>query len=140
MRISDWSSDVCSSDLNENANGGIRYFSGTARYSSSFNLPRPAHEGEPLWLDLGKVGDLAEVLVNGRSLGITWLAPHRVDIAEAVKPGRNRLEVRVTNLWVNRLTGEPQPGAATIGFTTLPTYIPDAKLRPHWLIGTVTLF
>src|SRR3546814_18364580 len=44
--------------LNENANGGIRYFSGTARYSSSFNLPRPAHEGEPLWLDLGKAGDL----------------------------------------------------------------------------------
>lgn len=125
--------------LDENANEGIRYFSGTACYSSSFDLHRAVPEGEPLWLDLGKVGDLAEVLVNGRSLGITWLAPHRVDIAEAAKPGRNSIEVRVTNLWVNRLIGDAQPGAAKIGFTTLPTYMPDAKLRPSGLMGPVTL-
>lgn len=125
--------------LSENADAGIRYFSGTATYANSFDLPRGVAKGAPLWLDLGSVGDLAEVTVNGQPLGTAWLAPYRVDIGKAVKPGRNSIEVRVTNLWVNRLIGDAQPGAAKVGFTTLPTYRPDAPLRPAGLIGPVTL-
>ena len=78
-------------------------------------------------------------LVNGRPVGYAWKAPWRVDIGGAVKPGRNRLEVKVADLWVNRLIGDAQPGAKTIAYTTLPTYRPDAPLRPSGLLGPVTL-
>ncbi len=81
-------------------------------------------------LDLGRVGDLAEVWVNGKKIGSPWMAPFRVDVGHAVRPGPNRLEVRVANLWVNRLIGDLQPGARKITFTTLATYKADAPLRP----------
>jgi hypothetical protein len=45
----------------------------------------------------------------------------------------------VANLWVNRLIGDQQPGAAKVTWTALPTYRVDAPLRPSGLIGPVTL-
>ncbi len=79
-------------------------------------------------------------LVNGRPVGYAWKAPWRVDIGGAVKPGRNRLEVKVADLWVNRLIGDAQPGVAQkITSTPQPTYLPTAPLRPSGLIGPVTL-
>jgi hypothetical protein len=125
--------------LETNDNTGVRYFSGIASYSSSFALPKDANPGKPLWIDLGRIGDVAEVRVNGQLAGTTWLAPYRLDIGKFVKKGRNALEVRVANLWVNRLIGDEQPGATKITFTAAPTYRPDAPLRPSGLIGPVTL-
>ena len=61
---------------------------------------------------------LAEVLVNGRSAGIAWTAPYRVDVTALLKPGSNRIEVRTSNLWINRLVGDRQPGVTErISFT-----------------------
>jgi hypothetical protein len=126
--------------LNENNDPGIRYFSGTATYTTTFALPKGAKAGAPLWLDLGQVGDVAEVRVNGTDLGTAWKPPYRVDIGPAVKHGENRLEVRVANLWVNRLIGDAQPGVQQkITWTALPTYRPDAPLRTAGLIGPVRL-
>jgi hypothetical protein len=62
-----------------------------------------------------------------------------VDIGKAVRRGRNTLEIKVADLWVNRLIGDAQPGAKKITYTTLPTYRPDAPLRPAGLIGPVRL-
>jgi hypothetical protein len=90
-------------------------------------------------LDLGQVGDVAEVRVNGKSVGTVWKAPYRLDIGAATVRGRNTLEVHVANLWVNRLIGDAQPGATQHTFTTLPTYRPDAPLRPSGLMGPVRL-
>jgi hypothetical protein len=56
-----------------------------------------------------------------------------------MKPGRNRLEIRVANVWVNRLIGDQQPGATPITYTATPTYTADAPLRPSGLIGPVRL-
>ncbi|MHA4838221.1 glycosyl hydrolase [Sphingopyxis sp. MSC1_008] len=123
--------------LDEHSDPGIRYFSGIATYRTSFILPKTSH-GRML-LDLGRVGDLAEVWVNGKKVGSPWMAPFRVDVGHAVRPGPNRLEVRVANLWVNRLIGDLQPGARKITFTTLATYKADAPLRPSGLIGPVRL-
>jgi hypothetical protein len=124
--------------LNEHADPAIKYFSGVATYRTTFRLPG-GQAGRPLMLDLGKVGDIAEVLVNGKAVGTPWKAPFRVDVSKAVHPGANSLEVRVADLWVNRLIGDQQPGAQKITFTTLPTYKPDAPLRPAGLIGPVEL-
>jgi alpha-L-rhamnosidase len=125
--------------LNENADPGIKYFSGIATYTKDFIAPKGWKPGQPLWIDLGEVKELAEVSVNGKPAGAAWHAPYRVDIGSTAKPGKNTLEVRVANLWVNRLIGDAQPGAKKITFTTLPTYRADAPLRPSGLIGPVTL-
>jgi hypothetical protein len=125
--------------LTENADPGIRYFSGTATYRTSFVLPRGARPGASLMLDLGKVGDVAEVSVNGKPVGYAWKAPYRVDIGKAIKAGRNQLEVKVADLWVNRLIGDAQPGAKKITYTTMQTYLPTAPLRPSGLLGPVTV-
>jgi hypothetical protein len=66
-----------------------------------------------VWLDLGDVKNLAEVVVNGKSLGIVWHAPYRVDATAVLKPGANEVSIKVTNAWVNRLIGDQQPDATT---------------------------
>jgi hypothetical protein len=126
--------------LNEDKDPGVRYFSGIATYTTMFTLPAGAKPGAPLWLDLGQVGDVAEVRVNGTDVGTTWKPPYRIDIGPAVKRSENRLEVRVANLWVNRLIGDAQPGVQNkVTWTALPTYRPDAPLRASGLIGPVRL-
>ena len=122
--------------LNESPDPGVRYFSGVATYTASFALSDTA---QPVLLDLGQVGDLAEVRVNGQAVGTVWTAPYRLDISRYVQPGTNQLEVRVANLWHNRLIGDAQPDAARIGWTVTPMYNADAPLRPAGLIGPVTL-
>jgi hypothetical protein len=88
---------------------GVKYFSGTATYHNAFDVPDGSTAGtRRIVLDLGRVEVLAEVLVNGRNLGIVWKAPYRLDITSAVRPGTNTLELRVTNLWPNRLIGDEQ--------------------------------
>jgi len=118
----------------------IRYFSGTASYQRNLTVIGTwLAGGQRLRLDLGEVDDVAEVLANGRSAGIAWNSPYRVDLTDFVKPGENNLEVRVANLWVNRLIGDVQPGAQKIAFTIAPTYRADAPLRPSGLVGPIRL-
>lgn len=124
--------------LADNEDPAVRYFSGTASYRKQLDVPA-RNAAERLYLDLGEIGDVAEIFVGGRSAGIAWKAPFRIDITDFVKPGRNDLEIRVANLWVNRLIGDAQPGATKIGYTTLPTYKADAPLRRSGLIGPVRL-
>ena len=96
-------------------------------YAKAFMLPKGVRPGSALWLDLGRVGDLAQVRVNGRLVGTAWHAPFRLDIGKFVKSGLNRLEIRVADLWVNRLIGDAQPGANKITWTPLPTYKPTRR-------------
>ena len=125
--------------LTEQSDPAVRYFSGEATYKRAFTLPADYVPGSPLWVDLGEVGDLAEVTINGRVLGGVWHAPFRLEIGDAVRPGENVLEVKVANLWVNRLIGDAQPGVVPVTSTTIPTFNADAPLRPSGLIGPVRL-
>ncbi len=63
-------------------------------------------EGMQIELDLGDVRDMAEVFVNGKSAGIAWKAPFRVDITSLVKAGANDLKIEVMKDWMNRLVGD----------------------------------
>jgi hypothetical protein len=97
------------SSWTESSDPGVKYFSGTATYTKMLQVPAVWLRGtQRIWLDLGKVGDIAEVKVNGKAAGITWAPPYRVDISDAVKAGANRLEVAVTNEWSNRQIGDRQ--------------------------------
>ena len=126
------------SPLNENVEAGIRYFSGVATYKTRIELPDNA-ANEKLVIDLGDVGDIAEVQINGRSVGTVWEAPYMLDISDTVRAGNNLLEVKVANLWVNRLIGDAQPNAEKIAWTSTQMYNADAPLRPAGLIGPVRI-
>lgn len=124
----------------DNSDTGVKYYSGTATYLKSIDVPGTwLKKGRRLVLDLGDVHELAEISINGRSLGIVWYPPFKVDATDALKPGMNTLEIKVTNLWVNRLIGDQQPGATKYTFTAMSTYKADAPLRPSGLLGPVTL-
>ena len=125
----------------ENGDPGVKYFSGTGTYSRAVQASDDWFKtGAQLWLDLGDVKNLAEVSVNGKPLGIVWKMPFRVDATAAMKPGANTLEVKVTNLWVNRIVGDQQPGVThKYTFTAMQFYRADSPLLPSGLLGPVRL-
>jgi hypothetical protein len=125
----------------QNTNPGVKYFSGTGTYNKNMNFSEEwLTPGNELWLDLGKVKNLADVSINGKSIGIIWKPPFRINITNAVKKGANTLEIKVTNLWVNRLIGDLQPGVRNkFTYTTMPFYKADSPLQPSGLLGPVQI-
>ena len=120
---------------------GIKYFSGTGTYSKSIEVPENwlSSDGQ-IWLDLGEVKNLAEVIINGKSLGIVWKKPFRIEVTGALQKGSNRLEIKVTNLWVNRLIGDQQPGITKkYTYTTQAFYKADSPLLTSGLLGPVNI-
>ncbi len=145
---------------------GIKYFSGTANYTT--NLVAPAslfNPGRHVYLDLGTVKNFAEVRLNGHEYGVMWSPPYRLDVTGVIHSGANILEVRVTNLWPNRIIGDeqlpadvewngevikrwpdwllqgrPRPPSDRITFTTWRVFSKDSPLYPAGLIGPVELW
>jgi hypothetical protein len=120
----------------------VKYFSGTATYFREFQIPAQSlSTNRRVILDLGKVQVIAQPIVNGHDFGTLWKPPFRVDITDAVKQGRNTVEVRVVNLWPNRLIGDeqlpedcvwlPASGSAQgVGLAEWPQWLRQAKPRP----------
>jgi hypothetical protein len=129
------------SSWSDSADAGVKYFSGTGTYTKTIQAPADWFKrGATLWLDLGDVKNLAEVAVNGKPLGILWKTPFRVDVTSALKPGANTVEIKVTNLWVNRLIGDKQPNVPKeYTYTAQPFYRADSPLLPSGLIGPVQI-
>jgi hypothetical protein len=125
----------------ENSIDGVKYFSGTATYSKTIQVAEgQIKPGAHLWLDLGDVEELADVAVNGNSLGILWKTPYKVDVASAIKPGANELTIKVTNLWVNRLIGDQQSYAVRkYAFADIKPYTAQSPLLPSGLLGPVRM-
>jgi hypothetical protein len=114
---------------------GVKYFSGTAAYRRQIDIPEGMlGNGRKLYLDLGRVQVIAEVKLNGRDLGILWKPPFRLDVTGAAKTGANQLEVRVVNLWPNRLIGDDQLPQDTEWDGTIlrrwPQWLLDGKPSP----------
>lgn len=150
--------------LERHPDSGARYFSGTATYKRSFTLSETPGEDRPVYLDLGRVEVLAEVRVNGKAVGAVWKEPYRLDITGAAHGGVNTLEVRVTNLWPNRmigdeqlpaendyrqrsivqlpdwyLNGEPKPAVGRITFSTWQFFTKEEPLTASGLLGPVRI-
>lgn len=91
----------------ERAEKGIKYFSGTAAYRKSFDLDAAAIiAAKALFLNLGVVKNIATVIINGKKVRTFWKPPFTLDITAYCIPGKNTLEVEVTNLWPNRMIGD----------------------------------
>ena len=124
---------------------GIKAYSGTATYRKVFDLPpdlRPLTSA--LFLNLGGLGMLAEVRLNGKQLGVVWAAPFQLDITGAVKPAGNVLEVDVVNGWWNRvLADEALPDDQRLTKTNIRIKASHKKdtpqPQPSGLLGPVTL-
>jgi hypothetical protein len=117
----------------------IRYYSGSAIYRNSFILDE-IPEGENIIIDLGKVGVMAEVKVNGRFAGGVWTSPWTADITEMVKQGENLLEIEVVNNWINRLIGDSMlPEKERMTWLNENPARPGDPLQPSGLMGPVTV-
>ena len=94
---------------NKYSDAGVRYFSGTAEYQAEFEIPTELLAADRrIYLDLGEVSVMAQVTLNGHNLGILWKPPFRLDVTSSLKSGSNRLNIHVTNLWINRMIGDQQ--------------------------------
>lgn len=148
-------------DWTQRTEDGIKYYSGTAVYYKTFDLPRSfsVKKKQKLYLDLGEIKNMSRVILNGKNLGITWTAPFRVEITDAIRKGKNQLKIEVVNLWPNRLIGDENfpddgihdgkwPDWLTKGlprtshrftFSTYKFYTKDSPLLKSGLIGPVTI-
>ena len=122
---------------------GIKFYSGTATYENAFDWPATAGNSDApprVWLDLGRVRELAEVRVNGQACGIVWSPPFRVDITGALKPGRNSLAVDVVNFWPNRIIGDAAlPADQRLTRTNIRKLTATTPLIASGLFGPVQL-
>lgn len=118
----------------------IRYYSGTAVYKVTFRWKDKLKKGQPVYLNLGKVCNLATVRVNGIDCGTVWTAPYRADITSALKKGTNELEIEVTNTWANALKGVDEGKAPYDGIWTNAKYRKqEDTLLPAGLLGILTI-
>ncbi len=118
---------------------GIRFYSGTAVYRQTFDLPSSLRSSEhAIILDLGEVRQLAQVRLNGRDLGVLWTFPFRVDITKAVKAEENELEIEVVNFWPNRIIGDHSlPEEKRYTRTNITKLTRDTPLVESGLLGPV---
>ena len=126
-------------DWTQQSDEGIKYYSGKATYTNTFEL-KP-EDNKRYWLQLNQVDDvgIASVKLNGKDIGITWTKPFRIEITDAVKTGQNRLHITVTNSWMNRLIGD-RGKAQDKRFTKTNIMIRDDwKLVSSGLLGPVEI-
>lgn len=125
-------------DWSKRPEDGIKYYSGTAVYRTAVDWEGAAGGEGEVRLDLGDVAVIAEVKLNGTACGVAWTPPYRVDISQALKPGRNELEIRVANTWANRLIGDERlDAAARRTWTTYHSFTKDSQPTRSGLLGPV---
>jgi len=116
----------------------LKYYSGTANYTTRFSYAKA--EGKAVFIDLGKVGVMAKVTLNGKEVGTAWMAPYRLTISDAIKDGENTLEVEVVNVWRNRLTGDKLlPEEERTTSVLIDNITPEEELISSGLIGPVSI-
>ena len=104
MKTFDWPAPK---DWTSDADPDVKYFSGTATYKCKVESVKcRVEKGDRIVLDLGDVRDFAEVKVNGKAYPPLWRPPFRIDITDALQASTISLEIRITNLWPNRLIGD----------------------------------
>jgi hypothetical protein len=122
----------------DSPDAGERYFSGTATYRTTVEAAPKA--GEHVYLKLTELHEICTVRINGKDAGTIWARPYRLDITGSLRPGKNRIELDVTNLWPNRIIGDAQPGVQQVyTHTNIRKYTASSPLLPSGLIGSVAL-
>ena len=109
-------------DWSQHSDDKIRYFSGHARYTTTWKMKANEVPQGRAWISLPNVKDIAHVWINGKDCGIAWTAPYEVEITGALKKGKNTIEIEVVNTWHNALRGMDQGKAPYEGIWTNAKY------------------
>jgi hypothetical protein len=120
---------------------GIKYYAGKATYEKQIELPESwFKEDRQIILDLGEVGNIAAVKINGMNMGKFWHLPMEINITDAVRPGSNALEIDVTSTLRNRLVGDAKyPEQARTWMATDLMLTGEEELIPSGLMGPVRI-
>jgi len=117
---------------------GIKYYSGIATYKKEIYINNT--NNYKIYIDLGNIFEIAEIYVNGINCGTLFLPPFRADITGAIKNGTNALEIKVVNLWPNRIIGDlNSPENKRFTKTNVIKFKKNDNLRISGLIGPVTI-
>lgn len=119
----------------------VKYFSGTAIYKTTVTIDSTQlATSARIFIDLGVVKNIADLSINGTPAGVLWKAPFRTaDIKPLLKEGDNLLEIKVTNVWRNRMIGDVQPGEKHPVTAIRRFYKSTDKLLPSGLLGPVRI-
>ena len=83
---------------------------------------------------------MARVKLNGNDLGVTWMAPYRLNTKGMLSTGTNQLEVEVVNVWRNRMVGDLElPEKERFTVTTVSDAEAGEELTPSGLMGPVSI-
>jgi hypothetical protein len=127
-------------DWSSHPDAAVRYCSGIATYRKTFDWTKPDWESRRVWLDLGRVENLAAVTLNGVDCGTAWTPPFRVEITDVLRVGKNELEIQVANTWHNRLVLEAgRPEGEQTTWMNAPNRLGGKPLLPSGLLGPVSL-
>ena len=117
----------------------IKYYSGTVVYQTKFEMGELPQNSDFL-IDLGNVGVMASVKLNGENLGGVWIAPYILSTKDLLKEGENELEIEVVNTWRNKLVQEDSlPMDKRYTWTVVEDVEADEELMPSGLMGPVTI-
>ena len=124
-----------------NENPIVKYFSGTAIYKTTVTIDSTQlATSARIFIDLGVVKNIADLSINGTPAGVLWKAPFRTaDIKPLLKEGDNLLEIKITNVWRNRMIGDVQPGEKHPVTAIRRFYKSTDKLLPSGLLGPVRI-
>ncbi len=134
--------------LNESNDERIRHYSGQATYEHTFTLEESAFQkNQRIILELGVVREIADVFVNGVSIGTVWHSPFRLDITKAMHAGSNTIVIEVANTINNGLVGDAKLPAQYRRMSSNVQRLPnawmnpfaEAPLLPSGLIGPVVI-
>lgn len=119
----------------------VKYFSGTAIYKTTVTIDSTQlATSARIFIDLGVVKNIADLSINGTPAGVLWKAPFRTaDIKPLLKEGDNLLEIKITNVWRNRMIGDVQPGEKHPVTAIRRFYKSTDKLLPSGLLGPVRI-
>lgn len=137
-------------DWSKAENEKMRYYSGHATFTTTFSWKssQAKQRDKNVWaaddyvkICLGKIGDVASVLVNGKRYGYAWTAPYEVYVPKvALKNGKNTLQIVVANTWHNALQGADEGKAPFPGIWTNAKYRTKSKaLLPAGIFETIKI-
>lgn len=119
--------------------GDIAKMSGTENFAGKIIYRKKFKSGRVSLLNLGRVAETAEVILNGKNLGVKYWGERSFDISDFLAEGENSLEIIVTTLlwnYCNSLSMEENPMAK---LWATRNRIKDNKPLPCGLLGPVKL-
>ncbi len=141
-----------------------RYFSGTAAYERSFELPNNfsnatgsvlldfgegmaientgSRNGMQTWYD-PPIREAANIFINGQRAGSLWCPPYKLDITKLLKPGSNNIRVDVANTALNYMAGRKLPDYKLLNLRYGERFqaqdMDKIQVLPSGIIGSVKL-